>query len=96
MSKAFSGKPVEELVSPACFVGSRSHILNVRAPDGHCANLDRENVDEQIGARDTAKIAGKSEGGDRIDPRLFYFRALLDSGRFFGGESREARASNRK
>lgn len=23
-------------------------------------------------------------GGDQIDPRLFYFRALLASGRFFG------------
>jgi hypothetical protein len=27
-------------------------------------------------------------GGDRIDPRLFYFRALLDSDRFFKGGGR--------
>jgi hypothetical protein len=27
-------------------------------------------------------------GGDRDDPRLFYFRALLASGRFFGGVTR--------
>lgn len=28
------------------------------------------------------------EGGDRLDPRLFYFRALLQSDRFFGGGGR--------
>ena len=27
-------------------------------------------------------------GGDRIDPRLFYFRALLEGDRFFGGGER--------
>ncbi len=32
-------------------------------------------------------------GGDQDDPRLFYFRALLDGGRFFGGG--KARVSGR-
>ncbi len=32
-------------------------------------------------------------GGDQDDPRLFYFRALLASGRFFGGG--KARVSGR-
>jgi hypothetical protein len=32
----------------------------------------------------TAKWIGYG-GGDLVDPRLFYFRALLASDRFFGG-----------
>ena len=41
-----------------------------------------------------AGIGGETVwGGDQDDPRLFYFRALLASGRFFGGG--KARVSGR-
>jgi len=38
-------------------------------------------------AQDTGnQFAGNQfAGADRTDPRLYYFRALLESGRFFGG-----------
>jgi hypothetical protein len=33
---------------------------------------------------------GRIWGGDHDDPRLFYFRALLEGGRFFGGGKRSS------
>ncbi len=65
---------------------------NVRKPDGRgqsyaCCDVMRKNK-----APDVAKAANGnrriSGGGDLVDPRLFYFRALLNSDRFFSGGGR--------
>lgn len=67
-------------------------MKNVRnSTDGHCPRPDGANAGNGKipGAAKTAgRIAGMHKGGDQIDPRLFYFRALLESDRFFGGGAR--------
>ncbi len=42
----------------------------------------REQMKTDVGGMSAHR--GSERGGDRIDPRLFYFRALLESDRFFG------------
>ena len=93
MAKAFNGKPAKVLETPACIGGSRSHISNVRTSSEHFATPEIKSAGEAGSACKTLNNKMSGEGGDRIDPRLFYFRALLDSGRFFGGETS---AANRK
>ena len=49
------------------------------------AHIERWAVGRPRTARDVDRMVW---GGDRGDPRLFYFRALLASGWFFGGVTR--------
>jgi hypothetical protein len=45
-----------------------------------------DNAPPQVTAKGPTRLGGCDFGGaGRFDPRLFYFRALLDSDRFFGG-----------
>ncbi len=86
MAKAFGEVLAANLIGPACSVGSQSHIKHVRNPKDRRlqdAMAEKQNrFDAEKNARSRRVEFG---GGDRIDPRLFYFRALLDGGRFFGG-----------
>lgn len=53
----------------------------------------------ELTATGPTRLGGSDFGGaGRFDPRLFYFRALLDGGRFFSGDGgrSEALATTRK
>jgi hypothetical protein len=95
MASAFGRSPELQLEEPACFAGSPSHIGDVRRTErGRAEQGDKKSGMGSItGARRPASD-GRQQiwGGDQIDPRLFYFRALLESDRFFGGGNVPERA----
>lgn len=89
MAKAFGDATALPEAEAACSQRSQSHMENVRksiensSPRGDGAKTAGERVPNA--AREQGDEIG---GGDRIDPRLFYFRALLDGDRFFKGGGR--------
>lgn len=70
-----------------CATAVGAHI-DQWADGGPC--VTRDETTEAAIRRNIRKTRGREAvwGGDRDDPRLFYFRALLASGRFFGGVTR--------
>lgn len=76
----------------ACSEESQSHMENVRkTSEGELLRTAgvagaKEKVPSAANA--TCGELGELGGVDRVDPRLFYFRALLDSNRFFSDGER--------
>lgn len=96
MANAFGRSQSLSHEAPACSDKAQSHMENVRKSEFERL-LRRAGRLENLKAPDRGKTAGlkrraKSWGGDQGDPRLFYFRALLESDRFFGGRRVEAGA----
>lgn len=73
---------------PACSERSQSHMDDVRKTNAGRAAEEPGNAMKATDVGKTSNDGGADWGGDRIDPRLFYFRALLESDRFFGGGGR--------
>lgn len=65
---------------------------NVRKPNGRKSSFAGGGKMPNKRVSDVASAAidkrEKTGGGDLVDPRLFYFRALLDGDRFFSGGGR--------
>ncbi|MFN0022374.1 MAG: hypothetical protein ACKVS5_00580 [Parvularculaceae bacterium] len=70
--------------SGACEKAASAHMSGWADDVPSAAAKDAQRAD-LIGPSDGGQ---KVWGGDRDDPRLFYFRALLDGDRFFGGVGR--------
>lgn len=67
----------------ACSERSQAHMTQVRNKD---FGRGKRGADSTQGRREAGGGRVKHDGGgDQDDPRLFYFRALLSSDRFFGG-----------
>lgn len=92
MAKAYGDALAFIETKAACSEGPQSHIKNVRetseskTPRAAGAPGAKERVSGVANA--TPGESGELGGVDRTDPRLFYFRALLDGDRFFSGGER--------
>lgn len=98
MPRAYGQSPDLPSEAPACNKTSQSHMSGVRNAEAGRATRRDGSVKQRdlVGAACEAGSRRESGwGGGQDDPRLFYFRALLDGGRFFGGE-RASAGVNRK
>lgn len=77
MARAANQAPGLTQKEPACSFERQPHIHGV---EDRCLAKDR-----RLTQRETNEFSKKRWGGDQIDPRLFYFRALLESDRLFDG-----------
>jgi len=92
VAKAFGDAPALIETKPACSESSQSHMKIVRKTNeressgafGNQARLGRNSSASNV----LDGYRGSAKGGGLDDPRLFYFRALLDGDRFFSGGGR--------
>lgn len=83
--------PGADAVAAPCETAEAAHIKGGAAFAPRTAQMDAAIVPRPVrtGAIHASGAVRETVwGGDREDPRLFYFRALLASGRFFGGVKR--------
>lgn len=92
MAKAYGDALAFIETKAACSEGPQSHIENVRETSENelLRAAGAMGAKKRVSGVANATLEGSGElgGVDRIDPRLFYFRALLDGDRFFSGGER--------